>query len=211
NAAEQVTLRGHEIIKQVTQALEEREARTIEIDTDGVYFEPPHAGTTLDEEVELIDAVSAVLPEGINLAHDGRWRAMLSLRLKNYILLDYDGRLVLKGSGLRSRRDEAFLRKFIEDAARRFLAADNDTSVRDIYLAYADDIISGSIAPEDLARTETITEATFRSDSNRRLAEALGNERIGERVAVYQRENGELARIEAYQNDEDRHYLLRRL
>src|SRR5690606_27634341 len=107
--------------------------------------------------------------------------------------------------------DEAFLRKFIEDAARRFLAADNDTSVRDIYLAYADDIISGSIAPEDLARTETITEATFRSDSNRRLAEALGNERIGERVAVYQRENGELARIEAYQNDEDRHYLLRRL
>ena len=39
-----------------------------------------------------------------------------------------------------------------------------------------------------------ITDQTFRSDANKRLAEALGKERIGERVQVYQRADGTLAR-----------------
>lgn len=210
-AAERVTVRGHEIIRQVTTELEALGAQTIEIDTDGVYFQPPDAVASVDQELEMIETVSNQLPEGISLAHDGRWEAMLSLRLKNYALLEYDGRLVLKGSGLRSRRDEGYLRTFIEDAGRRFLAPDSNHSVRDLYLTTAESILNGELAPTEIARTETITETTFRSESNRRLARAVGSERVGERVAIYQRADGELARIEAYQNDEDRQYLLRRL
>ena len=211
DAAEQVTVRGHQIIQQVTDELETRGARTIEIDTDGVYFEPSEDSSTLDDEVRLIEAVSEGLPGGISLAHDGRWQGMLSLRLKNYVLLDYDDRLVLKGSGLRSRRDEPYLRRFIQEASLRFLASTTDERARDLYLTTAERIINGQLGPEDIARTETISDTTFRSDSTRRLAEALGSERIGERVAVYQKENGELARIDSYAGDEDRHYLLRRL
>lgn len=211
DAAEKVTVRGHEIIQQVTEELETRGARTIEIDTDGVYFEPPEESSAEDDEIRLIEAVSEGLPGGISLAHDGRWQGMLSLRLKNYVLLGYDDRLVLKGSGLRSRRDEPYLRRFIQDASLRFLAPDSEASVRDLYLTTAEQILNGQLGPEDIARTETISETTFRSDSTRRLAEALGSERIGERVAVYQKDNGELARIESYAGDEDRQYLLRRL
>lgn len=211
DAAERVTVRGHEIIQQVTAELEARGARTIEIDTDGVYFEPAEGAPTLTEEMELVESVSSQLPEGISLAHDGRWQAMLSLRLKNYVLLDYDGRLVLKGSGLRSRREEPYLRRFIQDASRRFLTPIPENRIRDLYMDTAEAIVNGQIEPVDIARTETISDTTFRSESTRRLAEALGQERIGERVAVYQKENGELARIENYSNDEDRQYLLRRL
>jgi DNA polymerase, archaea type len=85
DAAERVTIRGHKIIRQVTDSLEEQGALTIEIDTDGVYFEPPAGLASGDDEERLISAISETLDSGINLAHDGRWQAMLSLRLKNYV------------------------------------------------------------------------------------------------------------------------------
>ncbi len=210
-AAERVTLRGHEIITQVTDELESLGAPTIEIDTDGVYFQPPQGVSTIEDELALVEQVSGNLPAGINLAHDGRWRSMLSLRLKNYALLDYDNNLLLKGSSLRSRRDEPFLRGFIEATARSFLNDDHDSGARNIYLRAAEAILAGALPPVAFARTETITDQTFRSASTRRLAEAVGSERIGERIAVYQRANGDIARLEHYRNDEDRQYLLRRL
>jgi DNA polymerase I len=210
-AAEQVTLRGHEIITQVTEELESLKALTIEIDTDGVYFQPPPGVTSLEDELRLVERVSRSLPDGINLAHDGRWVSMLSLRLKNYALLGYDDTLQLKGSSLRSRREEPFLRGFIEAIARSFLRESSQPGAREIYLRAAEAILAGALPPAAIARTETITDQTFRSASTRRLADAVGSERIGERVAVYQRVGGDIARLEHYQNDEDRQYLLRRL
>jgi DNA polymerase, archaea type len=211
DAAEQVTLRGHQIIRQVTDALERHGARTIEIDTDGVYFEPPSGTATLDHETRLIASISDTLDTGINLAHDGRWQAMLSLRLKNYALLGYDERLYLKGSSLRSRRDELFLRQFIEETARSFLRRQENHHARTLYLDIAERIQQGNVEASEISRTETITDSTFKSQATRRLADAIGSERIGERVAVYQRASGEIARIETYDRDEDRQYLLRRL
>ncbi len=145
DAAERVTLRGHQIIQQVTSELEQRGALTIEVDTDGVYFEPPHEASSEEDEIRLIEEVSGGLPDGISLAHDGRWQGMLSLRLKNYVLQEYDGRLVLKGSGLRSRREEPFLRRFIQEASLGFLAADGASSVRELYLSFAEDILKGRL------------------------------------------------------------------
>jgi hypothetical protein len=75
----------------------------------------------------------------------------------------------------------------------------------------ADHLLPGKFDPPDFARTETISDTTFQSEAGRRLAEAAGGARIGERVTVYQREDGTLAKIDEYQNDEDRNYLLRRL
>ena len=210
-AAERVTLRGQEIVQQVVRELENRGAVTIEVDTDGVYFQPPAYARTLEGEQQLIDAVSDTLGAGIRLAHDGRYRGMLSLKLKNYALLDYDGRLVLKGSSLRSRREEPFLRRFISDAAPRLLDPASFGPLRELYLDLGEQLQCGALPIEQIARTETITDQTFRSDSNRRLADAVGAERVGERVLVYQRPDGLLARVDAYAQDEDRGYLLRRL
>jgi DNA polymerase elongation subunit (family B) len=109
-AATQVTLAGQRIIKQVVERLEATGAIPVEVDTDGVYFVPPPTVVGERDEQIYIDQVSAHLPSGIRLAHDGRYAGMLSLRLKNYALLGHDGSMLLKGSSLRSRRMEPCLR-----------------------------------------------------------------------------------------------------
>jgi hypothetical protein len=40
---------------------------------------------------------------------------MFSYKIKNYVLLDYDDKMIIKGSGLRSRGLELFQRKFMEE------------------------------------------------------------------------------------------------
>lgn len=210
-AAAAVTIRGQEIIQQIVTDLERFGALPIEVDTDGVFFQPPPNVTDEADELALIDRVSERLPAGIRLAHDGRFRGMLSLKLKNYALLGYDGRVLLKGSSLRSRREEAFLRRFVRDAVAHLLDPEHLGDIRAFYLDTANQILTGALGPDDISRSETITDQTFSSASNRRLAEAASGERIGERVLVYQRADGSLGRTAEYAADEDRAYLLRRL
>lgn len=210
NAVTRITLRGQELIQVVVRELEVFGAEPIEIDTDGVYFKPPEAIDDIDTQEAFVARISERLPAGINLAHDGSYRGMISLRTKNYALLGVDERLILKGSGLRSRRDEQVLRRFLHDAALAFIEQSDD-AVRSVYFSFAEAIQSRMLTPGDIARSETITEKTFTSESNKRFASALEGERIGERVQVYQRADGELARLEDYDHDEDVNYLLRRL
>ena len=210
DAVTRITLRGQELIQFVVRELEARGAEPIEIDTDGVYFKPPAAMDNESTQEEFVALISRRLPAGINLAHDGSYQGMISLRTKNYALLTGDDRMILKGSGLRSRRDERVLRRFLQDAARAFIKQSNE-EVRAIYLDTAAMIQRRTLPPEDIARSETITEKTFTSELNRRFAFAAEGERIGERVIVYQRADGELARLEEYAHDEDIGYLLRRL
>lgn len=211
DAAERVTLRGHDLIQQIVRDLESHGARTIEIDTDGVFFEPPSSIRTPGQEEALVSSVSASLPDGINLAHDGRYRGMLSLRVKNYALLDYDGAVTLKGSGLRSRREEAFLRQFLHDEVARHLAPEQFGDPREAYLDLAQRILDSDLSSEEIARVETITDQTFKSPATKRLADAVRGERVGERVAVYERNDGTLAKLSEFNNDANPTYLLRRL
>jgi DNA polymerase elongation subunit (family B) len=210
-AATRVTLRGHQVVQQVEQMLDQLGATIIEIDTDGVYFVPPRGHHEAPQVDALIDRVSEQLGDAIRLATGGLWKRMLSLRLKNYALLDADGLLTVRGSSLRSRRDEPFLRRFLHDAILGYLDPERYAPPRETYLALATRIVCGALDAESIARVETITERTFVSDANRRLARAVRGERIGERVRVYQRQDGELERIEHYADDEDRGYLLQRL
>src|SRR5690606_3961752 len=119
--------------------------------------------------------------------------------------------LIVKGSSLRSRRDEPFLREFLQTTIRAFMQPQAGPAPRDIYLDVAGRIIAGELAPEEFARQEMITERTFSSEANRRLARAVSRERIGERVSVYQRAKGDLDRVETCAGAADRAYLLQRL
>lgn len=210
-AAERITLRGQELLKGIVAELERTGARPIEVDTDGVYFVPP-AGVEgqAAEEAYVARIGATALPRGINLAFDGRYAAMISLKTKTYILKEDDGTLIMKGSSLRSRRDEPFLRRFINDAAE-LLIADSRDALRDLYFATARRLQGHELSPRDFGRWETITNKTFRSESNKRLATVAQGQRIGERVITYQRQDGSLGLLDNWQHDEDVTYLLRRL
>ncbi len=131
-AASRITLRGQEIIQRVVDELEKSGAEPIEIDTDGVYFRPPRGLEAVEAQEEFVRRISQTLPHGINLALDGTYAGMASLKTKNYALLELDGRMVLKGSGLRSRREEGVLRSFLEAGGARFhrrVAGEREKSV----------------------------------------------------------------------------------
>lgn len=210
DAAERVTLAGQAIIKQVMAELERTKARVIEVDTDGVYFVPPPFVDDSAAVEAYIGSLAALLPAGINLAFDGYFAGMISLKLKNYILMTPEGSMILRGSSVRSRREELFTRRFVREAARLLITADQ-AAVRELYLVTADQLQRRALPPSDIVRVENITDKTFSSEATRRLARAAGGASIGDRVAVYQRRDGSLARLEEYVQDEDIDYLLRRL
>lgn len=123
DAANEVTRRGRDMLDHILEALRERGMALIEADTDGVYFAVPPDWTE-EQERALVAEVGALLPAGIRLEYEGRFQAMLSHAVKNYSLLTYGGRLVVRGVALRSSRVEPFGDRFLRQALRCVMLGD---------------------------------------------------------------------------------------
>ncbi len=129
DVANRVTGEGRRLVQALLDRLGELGATVIEVDTDGIYFVPPapdaSRAAAVSEE-RLVGELSAILPEGIQLELDGRYVAMLSYKMKNYVVLDERGKLLIKGSGLRSRGIELFQRLWMEEMFRLLLTGRRD-------------------------------------------------------------------------------------
>src|SRR6266849_6442947 len=123
DAANEVTRRGRELLDLILDALRERGMVPIEADTDGVYFAVP-ADWTQAQEQALVAEIGALLPAGIRLEYEGRYQAMVSHAIKNYALLTYDGRLIMRGVALRSSRAEPFGERFLRQALHYTMVGD---------------------------------------------------------------------------------------
>jgi DNA polymerase elongation subunit (family B) len=211
-AAERVTLEGQKLIQEVVRHLRALEATPIEVDTDGVYFSPPDGVRTEEGEEAFIKRISDRLPEGINLAHDGRFRRMLSLKIKTYALLAHDGSVSLTGSALRSRSLERCFQVFMHDAARAFLE-ENQETVRSRYFELAEALQKRTLPVDEISQWTMLRQDRI---GNRTRIKALldrtpGRWRYGERVEIYERNDGTLAFATDYNDDENTLFLLRRL
>ncbi len=209
-AATKVTTTGRAIVKRIIEELERTGSQVVEVDTDGVYFKPPPGIEGEDAEIDYVQRIGSVLPPGIRLAHDGRYRAMISLKMKNYVLADYSGRLIFKGSSLRSRADERFGQIFISKAAE-FLLKGERVKVRELYDSFVQKINAGEMSIDMICRRERVTEKTFSVTSKKRVAQAVSHSQIGDYVSVYNRNDGTVALASEYNHDEDRDYLLDKL
>jgi len=117
HVAAEVTSKGRDILRQMVDWLNAQDAKVIEIDTDGIYFQPPPSVS-----VDTLNAgMQRVLPAGIEVEFDKRYSAMFSYKAKNYALLDEHGRVTLKGAALKSRGMEPFLRDFLLELVRLLL------------------------------------------------------------------------------------------
>jgi DNA polymerase elongation subunit (family B) len=197
DAAARVTARGREIVKQIADDIEAQSGQVIEIDTDGVYFVAPDGVDDEASERAFIAQIGARLPEGIRLAFDGRYRVMVSIKTKNYVLCGYDGKRTFKGASLRSRADEPFGRDFIARAAD-LLMDNRRTEIRDLYGQTVRALREHRIPIEDLARRERVTEKTFSSAAKQRSAQVAEGLSVGDYVRVYERADGRLGLIEDY-------------
>ncbi|MDX2226107.1 MAG: DNA polymerase domain-containing protein [Verrucomicrobiae bacterium] len=120
NAAADVTAKGREIITSMMDWLKSQGCQLIELDTDGIYFVPPVTG---GESLEK--GLAAILPPGITVEFDERFRAMFSYKSKNYALLREDGSVIIKGAALKSRGLEKFQRDFMQGMIRMLLEGRN--------------------------------------------------------------------------------------
>jgi len=157
-AANQVTARGRELIQSAVAWLKQRGATIIEIDTDGIYFVPPEGMGTAEDEERLIHELAASLPPGIDLELDGRYRTMFSYKMKNYALLDEKGRLIIKGSGLRSRGLELFQRRWMEEMLLFLLRGERD-EIPALYQRYLEDLEQHRMDISRLMKTETLQDS----------------------------------------------------
>jgi DNA polymerase elongation subunit (family B) len=157
-AANRVTAEGRRLIREMVEWLRARGATVVEIDTDGLYFVPPADVADPTREEALVEELSHLLPEGIRLELDGRYPAMLSYKMKNYVLLDESGKLTIKGSGLRSRGLELFQRTWMEEVFRLLLTGRREEIPR-LVERYLADFAQHRIPVREFMKTETLQDS----------------------------------------------------
>jgi DNA polymerase elongation subunit (family B) len=198
HAADEVTKRGREVLSQVLDALRERGMALIEADTDGVYFAVPLDWSD-EQERALVAEIGALLPEGIRLEYEGRYRAMFSHEVKNYALLTYNDRLIVHGVALRSSRAEPFGERFLRHAL--YCTMTNDIpGLRQSYLDMVAALRKRELPPSELATRVRLSKTSdtylaARSTHPEPQYEALlaaGRKRWypGERVRFYRARGG---------------------
>lgn len=195
HAANEVTRRGRALLGRLCRELAARNVTLLEADTDGVYFAVP-ASFTEEDERRVVAQVGALLPALVKLEFDGRYAAMLSHEPKNYALLDYQGRLSLRGVAFHSSRSEPFGVRFLQEALARLLRGDV-AGVREAYLRTVDALKRRELPTRDVSSRVRLTKS--REDYQRTRAErrehayeallAAGGDAwsVGERVRVYRR------------------------
>jgi DNA polymerase elongation subunit (family B) len=159
DAANRVTSEGRRLVMALVTRLQELGATVIEVDTDGLYFvAPPGTGRDAPDEDTLLADLGAVLSPGIQLELDGRYPAMFSYKMKNYVLLDTNGKLVIKGSGLRSRGIELFQRQWMEEMFLLLLSGRRD-EIAALVRRWEEDFHAHRVSVKQFMKTETLQDS----------------------------------------------------
>ena len=83
---------------------------------------------------------------------------MFSYKMKNYVLLDAHGKLLIKGSGLRSRGIELFQRQWMEEMFRLLLAGRRE-EIAALVKRWEGDFQARRVSVKQFMKTETLQES----------------------------------------------------
>lgn len=195
-SAAEVTRLGRVTIKFMMDILRGEGAEPVEVDTDGIYFRPPEGCEEEAEQLALVGRISQALPPGIEVEIDGRYRAILAYKVKNYALLGYDGKITVRGSSLRSRGLERYLREFLREVVELLLTS-GWGGFDQVYDRYVARLMKRDFDITWVARTETLNESPDRYRQKMRAGKrnhsaafdiALASERpyrAGDQVSYY--------------------------
>ena len=194
--ADVVTKTGQEILRHMIAFIRSANGKVIEVDTDGVFFVAPGDARGEDAEEEFVRGLAKSLPEGISIALDGRYKRMMSYKMKNYALLGYDDKTKVKGSSLTSRGMERFGRQYILQCISCLLNNDIEglhTLYTSVHHAITDhkleirDFSKIEVLRDTLDKYRTDTEAGRRNRSAAYEVAAAGSRRVrpGDRIAYY--------------------------
>lgn len=151
--AAEVTRQGRELLQRLIDEFSRHGCTILEADTDGIYLS---SDVYYDRPEALLALVTPILPAGIELEHDGKYAAMFCYKAKNYAL--YDGeKILLRGSALRSRGTERYLKRLTDQTIAFLLGASTESP-----LVMIDELRkqlrSGMLPVKDLAKGETLNQ-----------------------------------------------------
>ncbi len=190
--AAEVTRRGRELLQKLIDEFARHGCTILEADTDGIYLSSEHYH---QKPEELLALVASILPPGIELEYDGRYEAMWCYKAKNYAL--YDGEhVILRGSALRSRGIEPYLKKLSDELITFLLGASVDSPLVRLE-EYRKRLATRTLPVEQIVKSETLSQnpdayARFIEQGGkprRAAAEAAlqlsPRPRMGDRVSYY--------------------------
>jgi DNA polymerase elongation subunit (family B) len=149
--AAEVTRRGRELLQSLIEEFQRHGCVILEADTDGIYLSTAEYFTRPEE---LLAKVGGILPAGIELEYDGTYDAMFCYKAKNYALAS-KGEITLRGSALRSRGIEPFLKRLGDQLIAYLLGVSTESPVAEIGRLRAS-IATGQHPVADLAKSETL-------------------------------------------------------
>ena len=205
DAAARVTQIGRDLLKKMIEWLNARDARVIEVDTDGIYFTPPP-----DIDInKLREGLAKELPPGIEVEFDEQFDAMFSYKAKNYALLTRDGDVIIKGGALKSRGLEKFQRVFLEKMIK-LLMEGKPEAIGELRNEFEQKIRNREWSIDMLMKTDTLQDSLDKyrqkiaaSARNRAAAYELAlasgrNYRPGDQISYYI--IGSTRKVPAYEN-----------
>ncbi|HPN84238.1 MAG TPA: DNA polymerase domain-containing protein, partial [Victivallales bacterium] len=173
-----VTATGREILGSMTDFLRKVEAKVIEIDTDGIYFQPPQ-GVNSPEEMQK--KIQGILPQGIDVELDNIYKSMFCYKSKNYALLNMNDEVSVTGAALKSRGLEPFQREYMGKFIERLLKKDY-SGIRKLSEEYRKMISSRQMPLAKFAKTETLQESV--ESYSRKLSDGSGRRSAAYELAM---------------------------
>ncbi|HWA27624.1 MAG TPA: DNA polymerase domain-containing protein [Lacunisphaera sp.] len=149
--AAEVTRRGRELLQALITEFEQLGCVILEADTDGIYLS---AEKYFSQPEELLALVGRSLPPGIELEFDGSYDAMFCYKAKNYALAA-NGEVTLRGSALRSRGIEPFLKRLGDQLIAHLLGVSPDSPAAEV-TRLREAIGSRTLPVAELAKSETL-------------------------------------------------------
>lgn len=182
-------------------------------DTDSIMFSKENGDQFSKEEQEqLLEELNDLFPEHIEWEHDGIYKKVIYLAAKNYIMQKEDGKLILKGSSLKSSSLEPALKEFLNEMIQSLL---ND---REDFVDIYNKFVLEANNVKDIKRwvsRKTISSKTLQNErtNEAKIRKAIeGSEyKEGDKVLLYYNEKDELILAENYNGSYNKAKLIKKV
>lgn len=172
------------------------------VDTDAVTFGKPDGTMFTKEEIQKLNVgLNSLNGEYIKWDFEDSYKKLIAIRTKNYILLNQDNKLTIKGSALKASTKSPKMKQFIKDIIQSIL---DETSYIEIYERYVAEIANiTDISQWAVRKTigDKIMTGERRNETNVRDAIAGTEIVAGDRCYVFFLENGDLCLTQNFNGD----------
>lgn len=205
-----ITAKGREILEKTIEWATSKGYTIINADTDSISFSCKD-GSEITNQEELLNEINSLFPEKIKFEHDGYYKKVIVVKIKNYIL--FDGKEIKhKGSSLKATTKEPALKEFINEIIDTMITSEYDFV--NIYNKYVKEIMN----VKDISRwgtRKTITDTVLKGlrTNEKKVATAIQGLEYseGDRAYFYYKSDESLNVIENFDGNYDKDRLLSKL